>query len=62
MVRFQSQSMSSFRISADFRITHSAILIDFLSRNNANRNSNAATIITGSKYIISKSSNISSAH
>lgn len=61
-VRFQSQTTSSFRISADFRITHSAILIDFLSRNNASRNSKAATITTGSRYIISKSSNISNAY
>ena len=61
-VRFQSQTTSSFRSSADFRITHSAILIDFLNRNNASRNSKAATITTGSRYIISKSSNISSAY
>ena len=61
-VRFQSQTTSSFRSSADFRITHSAILINFLSRNNASRNSKAATITTGSRYIISKISNISSAY
>lgn len=60
--QFQSHITSSFSSRPDFRITHSAILIDILSRSNASRNSKPATITTGSRYIISKSSNISIVH